>query len=169
MPPKAVTSQTLGPALGMYSHGMVAPAGEIVVVAGQVGTDATGKVVGASDVVAQTRQAFANIEAVLRAAGAGMRDVVRFQTFLVYRSDIDGFMQARGEVFPGHYPDGVYPPNTLLVVSHLVKPEFLVEIEAMAVKPAPTPAPPVATVATTRARPAVAGPSRRRSPARKRS
>jgi hypothetical protein len=45
-------------------------------------------------------------------------------------------MKARAEVFPGYFPDGVYPPNTLLIISSLVKPELLVEIEAMAVKPA---------------------------------
>ena len=44
-------------------------------------------------------------------------------------------MAARREVFPGYYPDGAYPPNTLLVVSRLVQPELLVEIEAMAVRP----------------------------------
>jgi len=135
MTPRAVTSKELGPTLGMYSHGMVAPAGEIVVVAGQVGMDG-GRLVGPGDVVAQTRQTFANIEKVLRAAGCGMRDVVRFQTFLTYASDIDHFMRARRDVFPGYFPDGVYPPNTLLVVSRLVQPELLVEIEAMAVKPA---------------------------------
>src|SRR6266511_2391111 len=135
MPPEAVTSKELGPVLGMYSHAVVAPAGEIVVVAGQVGMDGAGRLVG-PDVVAQTKQAYANIERVLRAAGSGMRDVVRFQTFLVYAADIDGFMQARREVFPGYYPDGVYPPNTLLVVSRLVQPELRVEIEAMAVKAA---------------------------------
>ena len=50
------------------------------------------------------RQAFANIATVLRAAGCGMRDVVRFQTFLTYASDIDAFMQARREVFPDVLP-----------------------------------------------------------------
>ena len=49
---------------------------------------------------------------------------------------IEAVMQARHEVFPAHFPGGVYPPNTLLIVSRLVKPELLVEIEAMAVKPA---------------------------------
>jgi len=166
MPPRAVTSDALGPTLGMYSHGMVVPAGEIIVVAGQVGMDAAGHLVGPGDVVAQTKRAYANIEAVLRAAGASMRDVVRFQTFLIYRSDIDGFMQARREVFAGCYPDGVYPPNTILVVSWLVKPELLVEIEAMAVRPAPAALP---AEAAKPARPAVVTPSRRRSPARKRS
>ncbi len=133
---RAIASKELGPVLGMYSHGMVATAGEIVVVAGQVGMDGAGKLVGPGDVRAQTKQAFENILSVLKAAGCGMKDVVRFQTFLTHASDIDGFMQARHEVFPGYFPDGVYPPNTILVVSRLVQPELLIEIEAMAVKPA---------------------------------
>ena len=133
---KPVTSKTLGPTFGMYSHGMVAPGGELVVVAGQVAANRAGKLVGPGDVVAQTRQAFENVRAVLEAAGSGMRQIVRFQTFLTHATDIDGFMQARKEVFPGYFPDGVYPPNTILVVSRLVLPELLVEIEAMAVKPA---------------------------------
>lgn len=150
MAPKPVTSKDLGPALGMYSHGMTAPAGELVVVAGQVGMDRAGTLVGPGDVGAQTKQALENVRAVLEAAGCGMGDVIRFQTFLTHASDIDGFMRARHEAFPRHFPSGVYPPNTLLIVSRLVKPDLLVEIEAMAVKPAP-------------------GKTRRRAPAPRRS
>jgi hypothetical protein len=51
-------------------------------------------------------------------------------------------MQARRELFPRYFPGGVYPPNTLLIISRLVKPELLVEIEAMAVKAAKTAAAP---------------------------
>ena len=138
MAPKAITSKELGPALGMYSHGMIVPAGEIVIVAGQVGTNRAGEVAGSGDVVAQTAQAFENVRAVLTAAGCAMTDVVRFQTFLTHATDVDGFMQARRELFPKYFPGGVYPPNTLLIISRLVKPELLVEIEAMAVKPAKT-------------------------------
>lgn len=136
MAPKAITSKELGPALGMYSHGMTVPAGEIVIVAGQVGTNRAGEVAGSGDVVAQTTQAFENVRAVLTAAGCAMTDVVRFQTFLTHATDVDGFMQARRELFPKYFPGGVYPPNTLLIISRLVKPELLVEIEAMAVRPA---------------------------------
>ena len=139
--PKDVTPKSFGAPLGMYSHGMVAPGGEIVVVAGQVGMGQGGQVAG-GDVVAQTKQALANVRAVVVAAGCAMRDVVRFQTFLTHAGDIDGFMKARAEVFPRYFPDGAYPPNTLLVVSRLVKPELLVEIEAMAVKPAKAPTAP---------------------------
>jgi len=137
---RAVTSKALGPTLGMYSHGMVAPGGEIVVVAGQVGMDRKGRLAGPGDVVAQTKQIFENIRAVLEAAGATMGQVARFQTFLTHAADIEGFMQARREVFPRYFPDRVYPPNTILVVSRLVQPELLVEIEAMAIKPAGAPA-----------------------------
>jgi 2-iminobutanoate/2-iminopropanoate deaminase len=132
---KVVTPKTFGAPLGMYSHGMVAPGGEIVVVAGQVGMGKGGQVAG-GDVVEQTKQALHNVRAVVEAAGCAMRDIVRFQTFLTHAGDIDGFMKARAEVFPRYFPGGAYPPNTLLIVSRLVRPELLVEIEAMAVKPA---------------------------------
>ena len=135
--PKAVTPKKFGAPLGMYSHGMVAPGGEILVVAGQVGMGQGGEVAG-GDVVAQTKQALDNVRTVVAAAGCSMRDIVRLQTFLTHVEDIPGFMKARAEVFPGYFPDGVYPPNTLLIISSLVKPELLVEIEAMAVRPART-------------------------------
>jgi 2-iminobutanoate/2-iminopropanoate deaminase len=138
--PTVVKPKRFGPPLGMYSHGMVAPGGEIVVVAGQVGM-AHGGAVAVGDVGAQTRQALENVRAIVEAAGCTMAQIVRLQTFLTHAEDIPGFMAARGEVFPKYFPNGVYPPNTLLVVSRLVQPELLVEIEAMAVKPAAAAAP----------------------------
>lgn len=157
--PKALTPKGFGAPLGMYSHGMTAPGGEIVVVAGQVGM-AHGGHVAAGDVIAQTKQALENVRAVIEAGGCTMRDVVRLQTFLTRAEDIPGFMKARSEVFPGYFPDGVFPPNTLLVVSRLVRPELLVEIEAMAVHGERDPLPRRATGARRGpARPAKARPS----------
>jgi enamine deaminase RidA (YjgF/YER057c/UK114 family) len=141
---KAITPKGFGAPLGMYSHGVVASPGELVVVAGQVGMGAAGQV-AANDVVAQTKQAFDNVRAVVEAGGCSMRDVVRLQTFLTRADDVAGFMKARAEIFPEYFPDGVYPPNTLLVISQLVRPDLLVEIEAVAVRrkaraaPAPRP------------------------------
>jgi len=89
------------------------------------------------------------------------------QTFLTHATDIEGFMQARKELFPGYFPDGVYPPNTILVVSRLVLPELLVEIEAMAVKPAAAPAGRTAPAASRRAA-APAAPRAKAAPARSR-
>ncbi len=149
---KVLVPKELGPPLGMYSHGVVSPPGDIVVVAGQVGMDGHGWVAG-PDVGSQTRQALENIRAVLAAAGCTMRDVIRFQTFLTRAEDIPAFMQARREAFPSYFPDGTYPPNTLLVVSRLVRPELVVEIEAMAVKPSrPAAAPKAKAKAKAKAR-----------------
>lgn len=128
---KAIRPSALASPLGLYSHGMAA--GGLVVVAGQVGVGPTGEPVG-SDVEAQTTQALANVAAVLAEAGCTMRDVIRFQTFLVDADDIPAFMRARHEAFRDHFPDAVHPPNTLLVVSRLVRPELRVEIEALAVQ-----------------------------------
>jgi 2-iminobutanoate/2-iminopropanoate deaminase len=130
---KAIVPKGFGAPLGMYSHGVVASAGELVVVAGQVGMTAAGAV-AVDDVVAQTKQAFENVRAVIEAGGCSMRDVVRLQTFLTRSGDIPGFMKARSEIFPEYFPEGVYPPNTLLVIHQLVRPDLLVEIEAIAVR-----------------------------------
>ena len=162
--PTVVTPKRFGPPLGMYSHGMVAPGGEIVVVAGQVGMG-EGRTVAVGDVGAQTRQALENVRAIVEAAGCTMGHIVRLQTFLTHAEDIPGFMAARGEVFPKYFPNGAYPPNTLLVVSRLVQPELLVEIEAMAVKPA---APAAARRAPARAKATRKPASRRRKVSRKR-
>ena len=149
---KAITPKGFGAPLGMYSHGVVASAGELVVVAGQVGMTATGEV-AAGDVVAQTKQAFENVRSVIEAGGCSMRDVVRLQTFLTRAEDISGFMKARSEIFPQYFPDRVYPPNTLLVIHQLVRPDLLVEIEAIAVRRRKGRAAPVSRKAATRRRP----------------
>ncbi|HZF04938.1 MAG TPA: RidA family protein [Patescibacteria group bacterium] len=129
---RTITPKGFPAPLGMYSHGMVAAGGELVLVAGQVGIGPQG--VAGPDVGSQTRQAFDNVRAIVEAAGCTMADVVRLQTFLVSADDIPGFMKARQDAFPEYFPTGVYPPNTLLVVSRLVRPELRVEVEAMAVR-----------------------------------
>ena len=158
--PTPVTPKRFGPPLGMYSHGMVAPGGEILVVAGQVGMG-EGRTVAVGDVGAQTKQALENVRAIVEAAGCTMQQIVRLQTFLTHAEDIPGFMAARAEVFPKYFPDGAYPPNTLLVVSRLVLPELLVEVEAMAVKPA--------AVTAAAKRPAAPPKAARKTPARRKT
>src|SRR5687767_15983299 len=96
--PKVITPKAFGAPLGMYSHGMAAGGGELVVVAGQTGTTPEGRVPG-NDIVSQTRQSFENVRTVLEAGGAGMGDISRLQTFLTRSEDISGFMKARQELF----------------------------------------------------------------------
>ena len=130
-----VTSDKAPAPLGAYSVGMTVNAGRLVYVAGQVGVDISGNLVGTGDAAAQTRQVLQNIGGVLEAAGAGFGNVVEFTTYVVGRSSVQGFIDGRNQVFPDIFPDGDYPPNTLLVVDGLVREEFLVEIKAVAALP----------------------------------
>jgi 2-iminobutanoate/2-iminopropanoate deaminase len=123
----------LGAPLGLYSHVASATGGRTVVVAGQVGVDRDGLLVGDGDVGAQTRQAYENVGVCLVSAGASWGDVVKVTTFLVSADLIDEFVRARQETFAGLFPSGAFPPSTLLIVSGLVRPELLVEIEVTAV------------------------------------
>jgi enamine deaminase RidA (YjgF/YER057c/UK114 family) len=118
------------PVQGMYSH--VARAGELAFIAGQVAVDGTGNPVGAGDLAAQVNQVFDNMGKILQDLGADFESVVQFTTYLTSADSIPAFMSARSTLFPKLFPGGKYPPNTLLVIDRLVKPEFLVEIEAIA-------------------------------------
>ena len=127
-----ITSSQAPQPLGAYSVGMSVIPRKLVYVAGQVGVDSSGNLVGEGDVVAQTRQTLKNIGHVLAAAGASFGDVVEFTTYVVGRPSVQGYIQGRSEVYPDMYPDGDFPPNTLLVVAGLVNEDFLVEIKAVA-------------------------------------
>ncbi len=124
----------LGQPLGLYCHLSIARGSEIVAVAGQVGIGRDGALAGDGSVTAQVRQVFANIAAVLESAGLGLSDVFKFTTYLVGEENLPEFMAARTVLFGELFPDGGYPPNTLLIVSRLVEQRFRVEIEALAVR-----------------------------------
>ena len=79
-------------------------AGKLVYIAGQVGVDLSGALVGPGDVAAQTRQVFQNIGGVLESAGAGFDNVVEFTTYVVGRDSVPGFIDGRKPGFPGHLP-----------------------------------------------------------------
>jgi enamine deaminase RidA (YjgF/YER057c/UK114 family) len=88
--------------------------------------------VGVGDVGSQVEQVFANLGVILGELGVGFEAVVQFTTYLTRADSIPAFMTARAALFPRLFPGGKYPPNTLLVVDRLVKPEFLLEVEAIA-------------------------------------
>jgi enamine deaminase RidA (YjgF/YER057c/UK114 family) len=120
------------PVQGLYSHvSRVAP-GELAFIAGQVAIDQAGNPVGVGDMARQVQQVFANLGLILRELGVDFGAVVQFTTYLTRADGIAAFMATRGEIFPKLFAGGKYPPNTLLVVERLVKPEFLVEVEAIA-------------------------------------
>jgi enamine deaminase RidA (YjgF/YER057c/UK114 family) len=119
---------------GAYSPVSRAVPGELIAVAGQFGTDAAAEFPDTDSAADQVRGAFRNVGHALAEVGLGFQDVLKFTTFVVGRETIPPFMETRREVFAGIYPDGVYPPNTLLVVAGLVEERFVVEIEALAVR-----------------------------------
>jgi enamine deaminase RidA (YjgF/YER057c/UK114 family) len=107
-------------------------ANEFLFIAGMLSGDAAGNVIGEGDFDVQTKQVFRNVEAALKSAGASWANVVQFTTYLVHSQDIPKFMEFRLREFPKMFPDGKYPPNTLLMVDRLVKEPFLVEVQTIA-------------------------------------
>jgi enamine deaminase RidA (YjgF/YER057c/UK114 family) len=124
--------ESLGKPLGQYSQITRVRAAEFLFIAGQLSADRAGKIVGVDDFDAQCVQVFANIRTALESAGAGWGNVVQFTTYLVHSQDIPKFMTYRTREFPKMFPNGAYPPNTLLMVDRLVQEPFLVEVQAVA-------------------------------------
>ena len=103
-----------------------------VYVGGQNALDAAGEVVGRGDLKAQTRQALRNLQLALAAAGAGLEHVVKWTVYVVQgQPALDGFA-----AFREAWGDRPNPPAiTLLFVAGLAHPDYLVEIDAVAVVP----------------------------------
>lgn len=118
--------------LGLYCHVARAKGAEFVHIAGQVSIDSAGELVGTGDFETQLRQTYENLHAALRSAGAGFENVVKYTTYLTRKKDLGEYKRVRAALFEEFYPNGKYPPNTLLVVSGLVNDDLLVEIEAVA-------------------------------------
>ncbi|GAA3350472.1 RidA family protein [Amorphoplanes nipponensis] len=110
-----------------YSHA-VTFTGTLVAVSGQVPLDAEGRVVGADDPRAQTRQVFHNLRVALAAAGSDLAHVVKLTVFLTNMGDLADFRSVRDEFLDPRRP----PASSLVQVSGLVHPAFRIEIEALA-------------------------------------
>jgi len=128
---KFLNPDALGKPLGQYSHITRVKASEFLFIAGQVAIK-DGNVVGTDDFDAQCVQVFANIEAALKSQGASFANVVEFTTYMVHSQDIPKFMKYRLREFPRLFPNGAYPPNTLLMIDRLVNEAFLIEVQTVA-------------------------------------
>ena len=127
---KIFSPDALGKPLGQYSQITRVKASEFVFIAGQVGATPDGKT--GEDFDAQCALVYANIEAALKSVGGGWGNVVEFTTYLVHSQEIPKFMAYRKREFPKFFPNGAYPPNTLLMVDRLVQEPFLVEVKTIA-------------------------------------
>src|SRR5258706_3195664 len=130
-----VTKQALQPdglakPTGVWSTVVKAKPGTMVFIAGLVATDAEGRLVGAGDIAAQTRQVCENLRAAVRAAGGEMSDIMQVNVFArdVARGAFAKIHDVRREFFP------VDPPaSTMVEVTRLVDDQYLIEINANAV------------------------------------
>lgn len=114
-----------------FSQVVAATGTRTIYTAGQVAIDEQGELVGGSDLALQTEQVMRNVGLALAAAGAGFDEVVKITTYVVnYKPEHRAVIgQARAPFFAGRTP----PASTLVGVSALALPEWLVEIEAIAV------------------------------------
>lgn len=125
---RRLTPASIRPPFARYAHAVEVPAGyRLLFLSGQLG-------VGPDDVApegaeAQARLCFANIAAILAEAGMSMADVVRLNAYVAGREHLAGYMRARDAAL-----SGPPPASTLMVVSGFARPEFVVEIEAVAAR-----------------------------------
>ncbi|MFD5001056.1 RidA family protein [Streptomyces buecherae] len=111
-----------------FSH-VVIGTGTLVAVSGQIAVDAQGELVGRDDPGAQARQVFANLQRCLEAAGASFADVVKLTFYVTDVAHLPAVRAARDA-----YVDTARPPASSAVqVAGLIRPELLVEVDALAV------------------------------------
>jgi reactive intermediate/imine deaminase len=112
-----------------YSQVAVVTSGTIVFVAGQVALDKSGAIVGKDDFRAQVQQVFENLKAAVEAAGGSFGDVIKLNSYFLDLSHLPEFREVRDRYINLKNP----PASTAVQVPRLFRPEFLVEIEAVAV------------------------------------
>ncbi|WDS35029.1 RidA family protein [Pseudoxanthomonas sp.] len=126
--PEYLNPATLKPPPATYSH--LSRAGYLVFLAGQAGSDAEGRL--GVDVASQARQVFENLRLALESQGLGLRHLLRITIYLVDSALVLPFEAEMADLMPRLFPDGRYPPSTLLVVHALARPALLVEIDGVA-------------------------------------
>ena len=120
---------SIRPPFARYSHGIAVPAGyRLVVTSGQLGVGSDEQI--PADCETQAALCFANIAAILAEDAMTLANVVRLNAYVTGREHMQGYMRARDRQFPG-----MPPASTLVIVSGFTRPEFVVEIEAIAAAP----------------------------------
>ncbi len=126
---KTLSPTTIHPPFAPYSPGVeVASRSRLVFASGQLGIAKDGTI--PADCAGQAELAFANIEAILAEAGMGLKDIVRINAYVTGREHLQPYMQVRNKLF-----EEPFPASTLMIVAGFARPEFVVEIEAIAATP----------------------------------
>ena len=123
---RALAPASIRPPFARYSHGIAIPAGHrLVVTSGQLGISSDETI--PAECEQQADLCFANITAILAEDGMTLANVVRLNAYVTAREHMQGYMRSRDRHF-----QGMPPASTLMVVSGFTRPEFFVEIEAIA-------------------------------------
>lgn len=124
---------SIHPPFSAYSNGVEVPAGQrLVFCSGQLGISKDGTV--PSDAAGQAALCFDNIAAILAEAGLGLQHVVRLNAYVTAREHLRPYMNVRNARFAAPLP-----ASTLMVVAGFARPEFVVEVEAIAAGPGGAP------------------------------
>src|SRR5215469_1398430 len=114
-----------------YSHLARVKCGTPVFIAGQVALDTAGHLVGPGDFRAQAQQVFENLRAAVEAAGGTFSNIVKLNVYVVDRARLPEYREVRDRFIAVKNP----PASTAVQVAALFRPEFLIEVEAVAVVP----------------------------------
>ena len=120
-----LTLKSVHPTVG-YSH--ASKAGNTLYIAGQIAQDVDGNLVGQADIEAQVRQVYENLKNIVQEAGGTLQNIVKMTTYLTHYSYIETYRSVRNQYFPEPCP-----PNTLLIIESLALPDYMIEVEAIAV------------------------------------
>jgi enamine deaminase RidA (YjgF/YER057c/UK114 family) len=127
-----LSPDAIAPPFARYAHGVVAdPGARVVALSGQLGLAPDGTVPEGAE--AQARICFGNIDAILAEAGATGAAVLRLNAYVTARDHMAGYMAARDAWLAG---TAALPASTLVIVAGFARPEFVVEVEALAALPA---------------------------------
>jgi len=127
---KRINPPELGTPPG-YSQIVDVRAGRIIFIAGQTALNRDGNVVGKGDFAAQAAQVFANLTSALQAVDCSPANLVKLTVFLTDMNNLAAYREARNRFFASVTPVAA-PAVTLVEVSKLYGPDFLIEIEAIA-------------------------------------
>ncbi len=128
MPKEVIHTESAPKPMGDYSQAWTVTGAKLIFLAGQVSVDISGNPVGSGDIALQTRTVIENLKKVLEGAGASLRDVIKLNTYVTNMAEYrERTRDIRREYFPQDFP-----ASTLVEVKSLARPEFMVEIEAIA-------------------------------------
>lgn len=126
---KSLLPDELAPPFARYAHGVAIEGAQCIVrTSGQLAVEKDGSIPAGAQ--AQADLIFSNIDTILRDGGLSRSDVCHISAFVTDRAHMAGYMKAR-DAYLADVPG--LPASTLIIVSGFTKPEFVVEIEVMAV------------------------------------